>query len=527
MKKLILFLLFPVLSFGQTPKVAPSRDWRGPLPVLKPSNFNVNQDLFLDTKTLKGYFHSGTSWYADTITPKFYQGVPGPVGPQGPQGVAGQQGVKGDQGIQGQTGAQGLQGIQGQQGPIGATGPMGPQGPPGSGGGSTPGRTFITPYLLNDFGEIVIGGHNSTQTVAQAGVNPSVYVGMIILSTDLYDWANLQYAMYLEQQSGKPVSTFGTFRGINKMIDLGKYNTRLKWNGNFAVLQTTGGAAFSVLGRPMPNDNSDANQMIAAKYDIENLDIKCVIGQIGIEPGPTYGSTFKGIIVSNATTAIHLRFNLDFYMLSCFATGCINGFLFDSGNWTNPSGALAQSNGSYCINSRCYMPENGNVGFGIYGSGGVTIESCIVEGAKAKRGVDINSFGNAVTKRNYVYNFHWETVRGTLPAGQGEAAIFIRMGGGVVEIKNIKGDYPSTMIDAATNGGWLTIDLQNMVWWKTPQDGKYWVNGPSTNSPPSGGVTWKFRNVEKSISDIVNGFAGNAVTQKCDIEGDANEVCIQ
>ncbi len=168
------------------------------------------------------------------------------------------------------------------------------------------------------------------------------------------------------------------------------------------------------------------------------------------------------------------------------------------------------------------MPANGNVGFGIYGSGGVTIESGIVEGHKAKRGVDINSFGNTVTKRNYVYNFHWETVQGTLPAGQGEAAIYIRMAGGIVEIKNIKNDYPSVMIDAATTGGWMTVDLINVAWWKAPSDGKMWNN----TAPQGGGVTWKFHNVDKPVATILSGFAGKAVTQKCDIEGDANEVCI-
>ncbi len=385
-----------------------------------------------------------------------------------------------------------------------------------------PERTFITPHLINDIGEIVISGTNSAITVAIAGVDPAVYAGITVQSTDLYDWANLQYAMYLEQQTGKPLSTNGTFK-VNKMIDLGKYNNRLVWKGNFAAIETIGENTFPVIGRPMPADNRDANVMIAAMYQIENLDIKCASKQIGLEPGPTYGSRYTGINVTNALTAIHLQFNLDAYVGSCFATGCINGFIFDIGNWPDATNTNSQSNGSYCTNSRCYFGKNGEVGFGIYGSGGVTIESCIVEGAKCKRGVDIDGLANTTTKRNYVYNFHWETVQGTGKAGSGEAAVYVRMGGGVVEIVNMKNDYPSIMIDAASQGGWLTVELRNVSYWKAMPDGKIFNNANQSR----GGVTWKIRNFEKPAAEIMASFAGNPVKQSCQADNDANRVCIE
>jgi len=386
-------------------------------------------------------------------------------------------------------------------------------------------RTFITPHLLHDFGEIVVGGYNGAATVTQAGVDPAVYKGMTVLGTDLYDWANLQYAMYLEQQTGKLISTYGTFKGINKMVDLGKYNTRLKWKGNFAVIQTSGTAAFSVLGRPQPTDMADANVMIAALYDIENLEIKCSITQTGLEPGPTYGSRFTGIIVSGAATAIHLKFNLDASIISSFATSCKRGFVLDVLNTPGATSTNSQCNGSIVDHCRVYAGAGFtcDVAFANYGSGGVMFESCIAEGNKIKRGIEINSFANTTTKRNYINNFHWETVAGTLPAGQGEAAIYLRMGGGVVEIGNLKNDYASVMIDAGTQGGWLTIDLYNVSYWKAPSDGKYFYNEP----PTQGGITWKIRNFDRSTAQILSGFAGKAVTQGCSIESDANKVCIE
>jgi hypothetical protein len=383
----------------------------------------------------------------------------------------------------------------------------------------------ITPNLIDEFGQIVVSGSNSTQTVLQAGVNPASYKGMTIAGTDLYDWANLQYAMYLEQQTGKPVNLFGTFKGVNKMIDLGKYNTRLVVNGNFAVIQTTGGAAFSVLGRPQPTDMGDANVMIAALYDISNLEIKCSINQTGIEPGPTYGSRFTGIIVSGAGNAIWLKFNLDAVLKSCFATSCKRGFVLDILTTPGATSTNSQCNGSTVNNCRVYAGSGFtcDVAFANYGSGGVGFYDCIAEGNKIKRGIEINSFGNTTTKRNYINNFHWETVAGTLPAGQGEAAIYLRMGGGVMEIGNLKNDYASVMIDAGTQGGWMTIDLYNVSYWKAPSDGKYFYYEP----PTQGGITWKIRNFDRPTSAILNGFAGKSVTQGCSVESDANKVCIE
>jgi len=78
-------------------------------------------------------------------------------------------------------------------------GQQGVQGVPGTSGGSgsVANRTFITPNLLNDFGAIQVGGINTTATVASMGINPAVYVGITVVGTDLYDWANLQYSMPL------------------------------------------------------------------------------------------------------------------------------------------------------------------------------------------------------------------------------------------------------------------------------------------------------------------------------------------
>lgn len=385
-------------------------------------------------------------------------------------------------------------------------------------------RTFVTPHLLNDFGTIVVGGAGSTMTVAQAGVNPTAYAGITVTASDLYDWANLQYAMYLEQQTGKAVQLFGNFRGVNKGVDMGKYNVALDLDGTFAVITTTGGGTFSVLYRPKPTDNSDANKMIIAKYHIQNLYINCASTQNGLEPGPTYGSTFERIYVSGAKYAFLLQFNLQTTIQFSQATNCLYGFIYDYGKWTNAGLSGAQSNMSRCISNRCYYGAGfiGEVAFGVYSSGSVRFDDCIAEGNKVKRGIEVDGKGNTTSKDVIISNFHFETMQGTGDAGSGEACVYIRLGGGTVTIDNLRTHYAAVMIDAGTQGGWMTVDVSNISWW-VPRNGKMFNNAASA----SGGTTWKFRNIEKSDSEIMSGFAGKAVSQGCSTGGDANKVCIQ
>jgi len=385
-------------------------------------------------------------------------------------------------------------------------------------------RTFVTPHLLDDFASITVAGYNGAATVAQAGVDPSVYKGMVITSTDLYDWANLQYAMYLEQQTGKPINLWGTFKGINKMIDLGKYNKKLVIRGNCAEVQATGAGTFSVFGRPQPTNVSDANVMIASKFDIENLTIKCSsLNQVGFEPGPTYGSRYEAVDVSGAGTGILLRFNLMATVNRCMWNDCKRGIILDILPGT--SSTSTQNNGTTVSNCRGYLSANFvcDVGYGNYGSGGVTNESCIVEGYKCKVGWLVDGMGNTTTKRNYINNPHWETVQGTLPAGQGEAMIKVWMPDGVITISNCKNDYASVLLDVKSQGGWPLIELSNVSWWKAPADGK-WINYDPAST---GGASFKLINVRKTQAQIMSGFAGKAVTQKCDLDNGAHKVCIQ
>lgn len=405
------------------------------------------------------------------------------------------------------------QSIVGPQGPVGPVGPAGKDGvcpscPPTSGGSGT--SRIITSHLIEEAGTIVIAGTNSTKTVAEAGYSSANYPGYSISNSDQFDWANLQYAMYLEWQTGKKYQTYGTFRGIPKMVDMGTTNYYLDFDGTFAFFYTSNNNAFAVFGRPTPTNMTEANLQIQATYDIENLNIFAQSNQIGLQPQPTYTSRFTGINVTGAKTGIWLQFNLNATVTSCMLTNCTNGLLFDMLDASKTSGATnanSQSNHSSAHHIRVY--GNGEIGFGSIASSGTSFIDCIVEGFKYKYPYFVDGKNSTVVKNWKGEVIHYEGINGVGNCGSGEAMFKIRLLGGTVVINDIFAQYAGCVVDAAGTAAAVVVHIEKSNWVVTPSDGKLFYNGGTTQWH----FDWNTIGDMMNPSTISSRFAGTPVNQ--------------
>lgn len=467
MKKLLLFLfLLPFMVEAQVSNNhrAPAHNSGNGTPINRTGFGSLQKyDTYTDLNNGKTYEFNGTTW----TERKVFGGSDG----------AGSTGPKGDKGDKGDTGAPGIC----------------PNCPPSGGGSST--TRIITSNLIEEFGTIVIGGVNSTKTVAEAGYSSANYPGYAISNSDQFDWANLQYAMYLESQSGKEVKSYGIFRGIPKMVDFGASNYYLVFSGVFAHFYTSNNNAFAVFGRTTPANMTDANLMIQAQYDISNLNIHAQSNQIGFQPGPTYTSKFSTINVWGAKTGVWLQFNLNCSVDHSMLTDCTNGILFDTLDPTKTSGATnanSQSNHSTGFHNRCY--GIGDVAFGSIASSGNVWEDCIVEGGKYKVAYLVDGKLSTVVKNAKFINLHYEGVYGTGLCGSGEAMFKIRGLAGTITINDLYAQYAGCAIDAQGPGAAVTIHIEKFNWIVTPSDGKLFYNGGTT--------VWHFD--WNTVGDIMN-----------------------
>jgi len=365
---------------------------------------------------------------------------------------------------------------------------QGVQGVPGtsSGSGSVANRTFITPNILNDFGSIQVGGINTTATVAQMGINPAVYVGITVVGTDLYDWANLQYSIYLEKSTGKPVEWYGSFK-VNKSIMLNDFDSYLSLDGNFCYLNVSTAFTTPVIATRTPTDNGDANIMVLRTFDIKNININATPGQVAFQPGPSYSSEFNKIRVNNARVGIKLQFSLNSKAILCDANTCDTAFMASIGDWLNASNSNSQSNNHLWDQCHAYHgTPNGfaRVGFGNYASSGIFHKSCILEGSSFRKGIDHDFKMSTVVKTGGAYNTHIEGVYGNRGCASGDANYFIRMVG-TYTISNSYSQYSGCMINASGSPGELLLNVEETPWVVVPPDGKLLVN--------AGGVFWQFK----------------------------------
>lgn len=354
--------------------------------------------------------------------------------------------------------------------------PQGPKGDPGTStpGGSISGFTWITPQICESPVNILVLG---TGTTAQVGAATSSYPGIGCVSTDTLDWANLTYALALGNQKKKGVFSSGVFK-VNKMVDLGKNSYRTSWNG---FLNTEVQSQFnteSVVGRPKPTDNADANLMIQATYNIQQVTIKGNSGQTCFEPGPTYSSLYSQIRTEGGTTSMHLKFNLNARVVLCDAAFCQYGFIADMGDWTGATSSNSQSNHTQFI--QCHASGGtsaalGKVGFAAYASSGVKFQDCIVEWYGFERGIDADYKNSTVVKSGGVFNCHIEGISGNRGSASGDAFFRVRMPG-TYTINNSYQQYAGCMINAGTSAGQLQLIVEQIPWVVKPSDGKLFVN---------------------------------------------------
>ncbi len=391
--------------------------------------------------------------------------------------------------------------------PKGDKGDKGDSGTSSGGGATLPGFVIYNNNIIETTSQILVSGTGTNITVAQTGAS---YPGIGILGTDLYDWANLQYANYLGSVKKKVVISSGQFN-VHKTIDPGKNNYTWYWDGcNSTTIVTQNNNVFSVIAKPSPTDNNDANIMIQATNVVKNIRIMAQSNQIGLEPGPSYGSLYENIRVQNAKSGIHLRFNLNARVVSCDGGTCTNGFIADIGNWTGATNSNSQSNHTSFEHCHLYhgTQAGGEVGFGIYASSGCKIISCIIEGGKYKKSIDFDFKMSTVVKDFTINGTHFETVYGNSGASSGEAYIFLR-GVGIIDVKGIFSQYAGCLYNASGYPGTLQIITRNVPWIVPPADGKIFYN--------AGNTQWTFRdNPDSNISNMntMSGlFAGTPVAR--------------
>lgn len=314
-----------------------------------------------------------------------------------------------------------------------------------------------------DYSPEQFGAVRQNVTFSQLGITQSTintnYPGIGATVADNVDWAAWQMAIKIASSQGGCVKAKGgTYYIGSKPITIEKYSKDFQIDGNYCKIISTGSVA--VFNRPAPNDNGDANVMIALRFTIKNIWVKGTSSQIGFDLGPTYGAMYESIHCEDMDEAIHTRFALKTVIQNCFATDCNKGWTFDKGNWVGASNSNSQSNVSIIRDCRYYTNLIGDYGIAVKASSGCIVENCIVEGNKVRVGIDFDAQSSTVVKDFTVRGLHLECTNGTT-----EACIKIRIAGGVITIEKVFGQYAGILVDAATQGGYPYVRISNIPWW--------------------------------------------------------------
>lgn len=334
----------------------------------------------------------------------------------------------------------------------GEKGDVGPQGPPGTASGG-----YTSSLSPDSFGAI-----HEDKTFGQMGYSQGqvdeAYPNMGVKTTDKIDWAALQLTVIEAKKQAKAITLHGNYY-VNKgvKIDLDHYNLTVK--GNFCKINAT--ANFDAFFfREQPVDNGQANVAVQARFDFKDIQFIGFPNQTALDLGPSYGSRYTDIIGDSINTVIRLRFALGTTVDGCYAINCKNPFISTIGNWQGATAANAQSNHSTFKKCRVYMPQDGEVGFGIYGVSGNVIDSCIIEGHKVTKGIDFDGMDSTVVKDLTIFNTHFECVNGA-----DDTFIKVRFLGGVVTIDKVFGQHPSMFLDARSASGSGHVTVSNVPWW--------------------------------------------------------------
>jgi hypothetical protein len=360
-------------------------------------------------------------------------------------------------------------------------GQKGDKGDPGSGsGGSTPGTIIHNPNVIETLTQIQVGGTKSNQTVSQAG---ATYSGITYNGTDNFDETNLRYAFYLGNLKKKAVVSAGEFYVKNNILRDSKNYYNLFWDGYYQTSITTqNNNAFDIAGRPLPADMNDANIMIMATWTIKNLTINAQSNQRGLFVNSTYHSNFENIMVWGGYSGHHFQFCLNGTGTHLRTGNSQKGITIDYLRISGATASNSQSNHFILYQSHSGGSWNGGLmdyAVASYGSSGVFVYHAIAEGLGFKRAF-INDFAlSPNVKTGGFLNIHAEGVLGNRGCASGDAFFFVRMSG-VFLIDNPYMQFAGCFVNMGANGGWLTININNVPWMVLPGDGKYFVNTGNT-----------------------------------------------
>lgn len=375
-------------------------------------------------------------------------------------------------------------GVPGQKGDPGTPGKDGvcPSCPP------TSGSSIETPFIY-------VKPYGSAATLSQAGIPTSNYSGFVVTSSDMVDWANLQQAVIDQEKTGKVIELIAKTYYVNKSIQAGKNQMYVVIRGNYAKISTTNSVAYTILGRPSPTDNGDANIMIQAIWNVENITFTGSNTQVGIEPGPTYGvegsgSLFSQLQFNGLKEAIHTRFCLNADIIKPAFSNCVSGAIVDMGNWNGATNANSQSNNVRIYKPRWYGGGNQDAAIKYIAASGGIVDQPIVEGGGTLRvGIEYDGKGSTVVKDGSIINgYHFENVNGAT-----EAALKVRFLGGRFKHDGYFGQYSTIVADLGSTGGYLEYDLTGMVY-AVPKNNKLFRNSGCTftggfNTYQSGAIT--------------------------------------
>jgi hypothetical protein len=401
---------------------------------------------------------------------------------------------------------------------------------PPSGGGSG----FITPYLQNDFIRINVAAYGIKQTVAGAGVNPAVYAGITVLGTDNFDWANLQYAIYLSYTTKKPIFLINGFQGLKDLI--------VKWDHYWLAMDGANPVSTTLQFEPNTTglNREDATTatwqaMISnTRWVIQNMSFNLGTNAIGIDSQSQNGSEFNNLVFNQGATGMICKFtiNTQFNNIKVF-TPTNGGILIDN---ASQLGLPAVQTGSVKNTFRNFhLISFGTCNFGIklHYCESTVIDGIIIEGYLVKKGID-NDAGNDPNFRElFIYNLYCESgmVNGPYTGiGNGQAIVYSRTNAGNITIIGVKGVYPAVLLDIGSGGGMVKAVIQEVTWWphiSTPTGNKaIWVEstGASVAFEFSGWANGAF------INNFPDMFAGRPISYGCVTNGNAQptwSVCVR
>lgn len=470
MKKLLLILfLIPTLAGGQVPNQKPSRNFRGSLPTSPPTGFNKNQDLWMNTNDNKGYFWSGSAWYADTITTKLYQGIKGDTGAAGPPGSDGRDGVC-------------------------------PSCPPGGGGGGTFSGYF--PFI-------------------------------VVISNGVDDRAQLQAAVDSQYVNGKDIHGIGILKtsgGIKYKADhrygklTGGFDLRCISSTEFTVFYSDTPISVAQAEGTMTN-----RRLYFEQFTISGLDYK----QTGFNLYAGEGNiAYSHVTCYGMKLGWNNVFQLRCYDWYCAAINCIEGMRITSGNNGNiPGGTYANSssNGYDSYHFRFVGAPNGlsTIGITVNDAKNVNVWSPVIEGHYFIAGVFWNATA-PTAEGAQIHNLHGEMgslTNPNLPKVPGKAYIVLRSGTKTHIIKSMDIGNPGVQILVENVGGYPNVNVCDMESGKVPNNG---VGIFTTVN----GANWKFTNCDDpftvaSIPAMFTPFSGFSIKQACGRGTGANNWCIE